>query len=160
MAIKMNYIAGIFCVLSILSCSTTNRLYNKRENKKLVSQLFESNGNAFYVRSTNIVISFVWSYSDKEVFIYKLSKNKIIDKRVLLITGKPNWHKQPSNEELYELDTCMELDGDMFGYKLKIDGKVEEQDLPINLECFTRGKFKSDFINKVVKDINVYQIRW
>lgn len=160
MAIKMKYIAGIFFVLSIVSCSTANRMHNKSENRKLVSQLLESNGNAFYVSSTNIIVSFVWSYSDKEVFIYKLSKDKIIDKRVLLITDKPNWHKQPSKEELYELDTCMELDGDMFGYELKKDGKIEEQDLPINLECFTRGKFKSDFINKVVSDINLYQIRW
>lgn len=160
MVIKKNYIALIFLVLPILAYSATNRMHNKSENKKLVSQLLESNGNAFYVRSTNIIISFVWSYSDKEVFVYKLSKNKIIDKRVVLIKDKPNWHKQCSTKELSELDTCMELDGDMFGFKLKKDGKVEEQNLPINLECFKRRKFKSDFINKVVNDINAYQIGW
>lgn len=54
----------------------------------------------------------------------------------------------------------MELDGDMFGFLLKNGENVEQKDLPINLKCLRQGKFKSDFLNKVANDINVYKIKW
>ena len=53
----------------------------------------------------------------------------------------------------------MELDGDIFGFFLKNGENTEQKDLPINLKCFGQGKFKSDFLNKVANDINVYKIK-
>jgi len=156
----MGHITGILCILFILSSSMTNKLYSKIGSKKLISHLIESNGNVFYVSSTHLSISFVWSYSDNEVVIYKLSKGKVVNTKVLSTNVKLIWTELPSKEEQYELDPCIELDGDIFGCKFKKDGKVEQLDLPISLECFARGKYKSDFINKVANDIITYQIKW
>ena len=157
---KKNYIISIFCLLFILLCSATSKMYYKTENKKLVRQLVKSNGNAFYVRSTYITISYVWSYAEKEIVVYKLSKGKIANTKTFSIAEKPTWIIPPSEKDLFELDPCMELDGDMFGFFLKNGENVEHKDLPINVKCFRQGKFKSDFLNEVANDINVYKIKW
>ena len=51
--------------------------------------------------------------------------------------------------------------GDHFEIKqMANDGKYGfHQDYPINLECFRNGTYKSDFINKIVSDINEYKIK-
>jgi len=136
-----------------------NKLPSQTPHTKLVKELLASYGNAFYISSTHVSVSYVWSYSDK-VTIYKVVKGKVVDTKEQPIMIAPNWLNQPSKAELYELDTCMELDGDMFGFMLKKDDKVEQSDLPISLDCFKGKKFKSDFLNGVVADLNKYQIGW
>jgi hypothetical protein len=162
----MNRIAirGVMiCILSlfILSCDATHRIMSdKTKSKKLINQLLERNGNSFYISSTHVTVSFVWSYSGNTVTIYKLSKGKIVETKELAINSNIKGIENLSEQKIQELDACMELDGDIFGFRLKKDGKVIEQDLPVNLECFTRNRYKSDFLNKIVADINNYQIKW
>ena len=144
----------------LLSCGITSKMYCKTDNKKLVTQLLESNGNVFYIRSTYIIISYVWSYSENEIIVYELKKGKIENEKRISIKEKPNWIIPLFEKDLFELDSCMELDGDMFGYWHKNGENVEQRDLPINLKCFRQGKYKSDFLNKVVNDLNDYQIKW
>jgi len=62
--------------------------------------------------------------------------------------------------EKIELDNCMELDGDMFLFKIRKNDKVVNEDFPINLKCFTKSNYKSEFLNSVVLDINAYKIGW
>lgn len=154
-----NLISNVLIILFISSCSISNKIIKTKVNtKKMVDRLFEKNGNAFYVNSTYVIISFVWSYSDNKISIYKLSGNKILENKNFIMNERIFFIQQLSKEELQELDKCIELDGDGFGYKFKKDGKVEEQDFPINLECFTQKKYKSAFLNKVVSDIKTYKI--
>ncbi len=156
----MIYNLNILFILIITSCSTTNKMYDKIEYKKLFNQLVENNGNAFYVNSTHITVSFVWSYSNNEATIYKLSKGKVIDRKVVKTPNSVKMFEHFSKEDFYEVDTCIELDGDMFGFILKRNDKVEQKDLPINLNCFTKAKYKSYFLNEIVSDINTYNIKW
>jgi len=65
-----------------------------------------------------------------------------------------------SKEELYQLDKCMGLDGDMFGYRLIKDSIVEQHDFPISLDCLAKQRLTSAFLNKIIDDINTYHIKW
>ena len=159
MRIKICCISGILLTMFILSCSMINDLNGSNENKRLFEHLYKSNGNAFYIKSTNISISFVWSYSEKKIFIYKLSKGKIIDSRESPNTNS-NWLNQFSKKELTEVDSCLELDGDVLGFKLKYDELLVQDDLPVNLDCFVKKKLNSVFLNSLITDINNYQIKW
>lgn len=69
-------------MLAVLSSGMTGDLYSN-ENKKLFERLYKSNGNAFYIKSTNISVSFVWSYTENKISIYKLSKGKVLDSKEL-----------------------------------------------------------------------------
>lgn len=152
------YIFGILLMLVVLSCSMTGDLYSS-ENKRLFERLYKSNGNAFYIKSTNIFVSFVWSYSEKKIFIYKLFKGRVVDSKQLP-DNNSNWLDQLSKKELLEVDSCLELDGDVLGFKLKYGNSLVQNDLPINLDCFVKKRLNSDFFNGVISDIKVYQIKW
>jgi len=157
----INNVIYVLLMLFVLSCGISNKLNrttNKRE--KIINQLFENNGNAFYISSSHVLVSYVWSYSDNKINIYKLSGNKIWKINNLPINERDDFFKQLSKEELYEIDKCMELDGDIFGYKFKKDGLLERHDFPVNIDCFVQQKFKSKFLNKIITDINTYQIKW
>lgn len=161
MATKINNVLYVLLMLFVLSCSMSNKLNGTtNKSKKIVNQLLENNGNAFYISSSHVLVSFVWSYSDNKINIYKLSGNKILEINNLPINESGNFFKQLSKEELYEIDKCMELDGDMLGYKFKKDGVLEQHDFPVNIDCFMQQKFKSNFLNKIITDINTYQIKW
>jgi hypothetical protein len=159
MRVKTSLILGTLLTLFVLSCSMVGDLHGENGNGKLFDRLYRTNGNAFYIKSTNVSISFVWTYSLNKIIIYKLSKSKIINVKELPITGS-KWLFQFSKKELFEADSCLELDGDMFGFKLKYDRSVVQNDLSINLDCFVTKEINSIFLNGVINDINEYQIRW
>ena len=96
MKVKVCCIFGILHMLVMLSCSMTGNLYNN-ENRRLFERLYKSNGNAFYIKSTNISVSFVWSYSEKKISIYKLSNGKLIESKELP-DAKSNWLDQFSKK--------------------------------------------------------------
>lgn len=117
----------------------------------------EKNGNVFYLNSTYATFSTVWTYNKDKIEIYKLANGKISLQQEYPTTSIDNIN-QISKEELFELDQCMELDGDGFGYRIKRGSEIEQQDLPIGIECFTKLKYKSKFLNKVVEDINTHKM--
>lgn len=145
----------IFC----MSCSTMRQNIQKNSKfiDKIISSLLEKNGNVFYLNSTYVTFSTVWTYSKDELEVYKLVNGKISLQQEYSTTGIDNIN-QISREELFELDQCMELDGDGFGYRIKRGSEIEKQDLPIGIECFTKLKYKSEFLNKVVEDINTHKM--
>ena len=157
---KRCFIIGVAFFIMLSSCSITSKMHNKTINNKLVNRLIESNGNVFYINSTYIIISYVWTYDKDNVVIYKLKKGKVIDTKMFTAIGVSVWIKTPPTDDYFELDSCMELDGDMFGYWIKDGENIKHKDYPINLECFRNGTYKSDFINKIVRDINEYKIKW
>lgn len=160
MTIKIIYVIHLFFLFFGASCSTANKMYDTVAYKKLFNQLYETNGNAFYTTSTHITEAFVWSYSIKEVAIYKLSKGRVVDKKTFTITRNSNWLQQFYKDDLYEVDTCTELDGDIFGIKLNKDNNVEEKHFAINLNCFEAGEYKSSFLKQVATDITTYSLKW
>ncbi len=151
MKIRFFLVIGLFL---LLSCSVTNKM-SKAENLRLVKKLSEDNGNVFCVSSTHIMTSYVWSYSAREVSIYKLRKGRIEKVETYPIKGK-DWIIQLTKEDYFELDKCMELDGDLLCILLNDDRK----DLPINLQCFVKRGYKSEFLNQLAIDIEKYNMLW
>ncbi|MEC5395408.1 hypothetical protein [Bergeyella sp. RCAD1439] len=146
-------------VMFCISCSTMkyNIQKNNKQIDKIISSLLEKNGNVFYLTSTYATFSTVWTYHKGRLEIYKLVNGKIILQQEYFTTSIDNIN-QISKEELFELDQCIELDGDGFGYRIKKGSGIEQQDLPIGIECFIKLKYKSEFLNKVIKDINTYKM--
>jgi hypothetical protein len=132
---------------------------NKKFTDKTISVLLEKNGNVFYLASTNATFSTVWTYSDDTLEIFELAKGKVFEQASYPDSGIFKY-QIPSFKELHsEFKECgYELDGDVFGYRIKRDAKLEQQDLPIGIECFTKLKYKSELLNKVIKDINTYKM--
>ena len=152
-------IALTIIVAFFMSCSTMkhNIQNNSKFTDKTIFSLLEKNGNVFYLNSTYATFSTVWTYSKDKIEIYKLANGKISLQQEYSATSIDNIN-QISKEELFELDQCMELDGDGFGYRIKRGSEIEKQDLPIGIECFTKLKYKSEFLNKVVEDINTHKM--
>lgn len=144
----------------VTSCNTTSKMHRRAGYKQLYNQLFETNKNAFYATSSHIKTALVWSYSNEGIVIYKLSDGAVVDRRMVAITENQEWLIEFSKDDFYELDSCIELDGDLLGIKVMKDNKTEEKDLPINLDCTTKKKYNSQFLNKIVSDINTHNIKW
>jgi hypothetical protein len=51
-----------------------------------------------------------------------------------------------------------ELDGDMFGYRVKIDDKTQYDDYGIDINCLKTKTYKSEALNKIINDINTYKM--
>lgn len=146
-----------FAIIFLLSCSTIKNSIQKNHSKtdKLVSILLEENSNAFYLKSSYSNFSTVWFYSNNRIVIFKLSNGKIDSKNDYQNKTQLNSF---SKEVIFELDKCIELDGDGFGFKIKNDDNIIQEDLPINVECLKKGKYQSDFLNEVVRDISTYDM--
>jgi len=145
----------VFCK----SCSITKHSIHKNNKftDKTISSLLEKNGNVFWLTSTYATFSTVWTYNKYKIEIYKLANGKISLQQEYSTTNIDNIN-QISKKELFDLDQCMELDGDGFCYRIKRDSEIEKQDLPIGIECFTKQKYKSEFLNKIVEDIKTYKL--
>lgn len=52
----------------------------------------------------------------------------------------------------------MELDGDVFGFKIKHEDNLIQEDFPISIDCFRKNKYQSGFFNEVVQDIVTYAL--
>lgn len=132
---------------------------NNKFTDKTISSFFKKNGNVFYLNSTYIMSSTVWTYSNGNIDIYKLSKGKVIEHLKFIDKGIANYVVPVDSELHWEFKECgYELDGDGFGYQIKKSSGIEQQDLPIDIKCFTKLKFKSAFLNKIVEDINTYKM--
>lgn len=139
-------------VILLVSCSTMKNSIQKNQKKAetVFSKLLEENGNAFYLTSSYATFSTVWSYRDHQIVVYKLGSGEVSSKQEFVIKDQMSSF---SKTTLFELDSCMELDGDIFGFKIKEEDNLIQEDLPISIECFKKGKYQSDFLNKIVRDI-------
>jgi len=154
-------IALAIIVTFCISCSTMkhNIQKNNTQTDKIIKSLLDKNGNVFYLNSTYVISSTVWTYTDDNIEIYRLTKGNVVEQSTFPDKGLSNY-KVPTFKELdIETKECgYELDGDGFGFRIKRSSELEQQDLPISIECFTKQKYKSEFLNKIVKDINTYKL--
>jgi len=103
--------------------------------------------------------STVWTYGNNKLEVYKLAKGKVLEESTFPNNGLVNYELPTFKELDTEFNECgYELDGDVFGYRIQKASEVEQQDLPINIECFTKGKYKSDFLSKIAEDIKTYKM--
>lgn len=145
-------------VIIFTSCSTMKQNINKNHKKTLAQMetLFSNNGNSFSLNSTNLVLSTVWTYTNESIFIYRLVKGKLVKQETYSLKESTKF-KYDFKDELMQ-SGCIELDGDEFSFKGKNDIEIETQNLPINIKCFTQKQYQSQFLNKIVEDINTYKL--
>jgi len=109
-------------ILTFVSCSTMKQSItkNKKFTDNLVLSLLEENGNAFYLSSSYATFSTVWTYKGNSIEVYKLVKGKISNKMSYESVGFSNY-EIPNNKDLEnETKECgYELDGDIFGFRVK-----------------------------------------
>lgn len=159
MCIKKRLIIGILVLTSLFSCGIYREVLNKPYNIELMDKLYKRNGNSFYIETTYSSISIVWSYSEKDIQIYKVLNNKIVYKKCFPKKRTHVWLEQFSGDDLYELDTSIELDGDVFGFKFIENGIKEQHNLPISLQRMLDGEYKSVFLRNVIRDMKIYELK-
>ncbi len=160
---RKNYIIiSIVFVASFLpSCTFMQYVkMNNNATKIWFDYLYKKNGNAFYLDSTYANGSIVWTYDENRIIIYYLVKGTISKKQVF---AEKEWIKQTkiSIEDIdFELlQKCFYvLDGDGFGFKIKCNEIIYRDSYGTDIECLKTSKFKSDFLNKISKDIRKYKM--
>lgn len=148
-------------VLLIVSCSTMkhNISKNNKYTERVINSLLKSNESVFYLNSTYSTFSVVWFYKEDSIEIHRLANGKTIEKLSFPNNGVLKYDVPTLKDLNKEIEECgYELDGDGFGFRTKKGTEIEKQDLPINIECFVKGKYKSDFLNKIVEDIITYKM--
>ena len=145
-----------------ISCSTMRYHINKNNKftEKQMINLLQKNGNAFYLSSTYATFSTVWTYNINGIEIYRLAKGKVNQKETFSETELTHYAKvafEDIEKELYQ-KCALELDGDGFGFKIDIDGKIHKGNYPVDINCLKKGTYKSDFLNKIVTDIKTYNM--
>jgi len=160
----MNTLAKIlfpFVLLSMVSCSTMQHNIRKNNNftDKTVSFLFHKNGNVFFIKPPYATFSIIWTYSKNKIEIFKLAKGKISERTEYSNDGIVDYQIPAFKELGLNIRECpYVLDGDILGYKIKKIEGLEEQRLPIDIECFINNKYQSEFLNKIVSDIIAYKM--
>ncbi|WP_326983768.1 hypothetical protein VUJ46_04295 [Chryseobacterium sp. MYb264] len=147
----MKFLLLLTLFFMITSCAISKK-------KDIISDLYMNNGNVFYITSTYINRKIVWSYSNDKVIIYTLtSKNKILDKKEELVE-KPVDISSINLNDNYEMDKCMELDGDLLGYQIKQNEVIKSKEYPVNTKCFISNKYENILYNKLKDDIIKYNL--
>ena len=155
-------IALLSVFLLSISCSTMRYNINKnnRFTEKQIINLLQKNGNVFYLSSTYATFSTVWTYNINGIEIYRLAKGKVNQKETFSEKELIQYEGvvfEDIEKELYQ-KCALELDGDMFGFRIDIDGKIHKEDYAVNINCLKKGTYKSDFLNKLVNDIKAYNM--
>ena len=159
---KIGFTLTLVSLFILVACSTTNRAIkrNWRATEKTVQALCERNGNAFYATSTYSTFSFVWTYAGDSLEIYKLLKGKRQLKQVVPGVSLSLFSGKDIEDGMAELsdNSIMELDGDLVGFCVEMDGKRYEYTYPGNIDSLKQGQYESAFINRIVNDMNSYGI--
>ncbi len=151
-----------FLLLSFVSCSTMQHNIRKNSNftEKTISSLLKKNGNVFYIRPDLGAFSIVWTYSEDKIVIYHLGNGKVDATREYL-NNKIIDYQIPTSLELdFDISTyCgFVLGGELFGFKIKKESEIQDFAWGFDIECLTNNTFQSDFLNKIVADINTYNM--
>ncbi|KIX21279.1 hypothetical protein SY27_11070 [Flavobacterium sp. 316] len=150
------------CVIILImsnSCSSIKSKIanNNKSTMSLLDKLYLENNNSFYIKSSYTTVSKVWSYHNDTITIFKLKEGKVYEEQNF--SSKQLSDKIIVNKnDLFELDKCIELDGDIFGIRIKQSDQEILENLPMSIECFVKNQYKSDFFNSIVNDIKIYKI--
>jgi len=147
----------IITILLFSSCSTMQNSI-KKNNKftnQMIESLFSDNKNVFYIKSSYSTFSKVWSYQNNKIEIYNLVKGKVDSKSLYEAN---NYLNQVPKKEIFEVDKCMQLDGEIVGYKISLDNIKYSEDLPVDMKCFLNQDYETEFLNILVKDIKKHKL--
>ena len=145
-----------------ISCSSLHYSIkrNQKYTKKLAVDLYNKNGNAFYLYSTYSTFSTVWSYNDETVELYRLQKGFVRQKQLYKEKGIKQYTKVCMDD--IEKEICkqcvLELDGDYLGFVIESDGIMHNHCFSVDLDCLKKGKFQSNFLNTLFNDIIIYKM--
>ena len=153
-------VAG-FLMLFLPSCSTLNHAIKKnyRKTERIAMSLFRENGNVFFVTSTYANLSVVWTYDEERVEIYRLREGKTRHKQVLRrkealqFEGLSLEVFEEIEKEIYQ-KCALELDGDLLGFIIEVDGKANKETFAVDINCLKRGHYDSGLLDGIVNDIN------
>ena len=131
--------------------------------KDIKTQLFQENGNVFYISSTYAKREIVWSYTNDKIIIYETTKKgKILKKRSEFSEQKSFLFDNSAN---IEANQCIELDDDYLGYKIQTpNGQLFSKEHLLNIECFLKTPqnitfFLDSLKNEMIKHkIMLYKI--
>ena len=151
----------IFLSISIVftSCLSVKQQIkrNDRHTERMFKKISRKYGNAFYINSTYATFSTVWFYSEGSVKIFKLAKGKTIS----IKEENCNTNEiisQVENFDFYELDKCIELDGDGFGFFVSSGENKIQRDFAVGIECIKEQELNSIFLKKIIEDIKTYNL--
>ena len=133
---------------------------NNKFTQKQLSYLLQKNGNAFYLSSSNATFSTVWTYNASEIEMYRLAKGKVFKKETFPEKEFIQYDLQSfqdAGNELYK-KCAVVLDGDCFGFRINVDGKMYREDYPIDIDCLKKEIYQSAFLNKIVNDIKTHKM--
>ena len=148
-------------MLSAVSCSTMQHSIRKNNSftDKTIALLFQKTENVFYLKSTYATFSVVWIYDKDKIEIYRLAKGKVYERTEYPNNGIADFQIPTFKELDLDIKKCpFVLDGDGFGYRIKRGSEIEQQELPIDIECLIKNKYQSEFLNKIVADIITYKM--
>jgi len=133
---------------------------NNKFTQKQISYLVLKNGNAFYLSSSDATFSTVWTYNASGIEIYRLAKGKVYKKETFPEKEFIQFDLQSFQDvgnELYK-KCALVLDGDCFGFRIYVDGKMYLEDYPIDIDCLKKEIYESAFLNKIVNDIKTHNM--
>lgn len=145
-------LAGLVLIL-LSSCSMSQYIKrNNRSTERWACRLCERNGSAFYLSTTYSYISYVWTDKREEIEVRRLVKGKVQKKWTI----KGNWiinydgkALEKANNELEE--RCpFELDGDLVGYFIRVNGSVYEYSHGISMDCMEQNVYDSEILNGIL----------
>ena len=128
----------LLVLVSIASCSVMQIKRTQDLTERLVKSLYQKNGNAFYLSSTHASFSTVWTHTEDMVIVYRLQKGKRKQMLSFMEKGIVQFAKidpEDIEKELYQ-KCALELDGDVFGFIIDVDG---------NMLSVSGGKAKGEF---------------
>lgn len=149
-------------VIIFTSCATMKHsiMKNQKYTNKYIINLLNNNDNVFYLYSTYSTFSTVWTYRNDSIEIYRLAKGKLKNKEMYKNAGIKSF-QMPSIKDLnIDIDKCgLVLDGDILGFEFdKNNPEKSHSQITTDMECFKTQKYKSDFLNKLIEDINTYKM--
>lgn len=150
-----------FLMISFISCSIMHGIRkNHNFTQKTVSTLLEKNGNVFWIVADYATFSTVWTYNEDNIMIYRLAKGKVRERKVHPNNGISNYPIPTSKELGLDIGNYCPfvLGGSSFAFQIERGSEIEDFGLGVEIECLTSNTFNSDFLNKIVEDIKVYEM--
>lgn len=154
----------VLLLVSLLISSCSSMHYYLKANRvlttKIVKTLYKNNENAFYLSSTYANFSIVWTYSKGSIEVYRLQNGAVQEKHCIECkeTFQPSTvsPKEIGNE--LDQNCAPELDGDIFGFYIKTEGKTFNEEYAVNINCLKTGNYKSELLSRIAKDIYYYKM--
>jgi hypothetical protein len=157
----MRKILIFICVVLLFLCQAQRKKNDVlSKNKKLYSLLYKKNGNIFVLSSSQFESSYMWSYTKKNLVVYNLRNEKLVNEKTLQLKEQNNnWLVNPSKDDS-GIDNCIATDGFTLMYKVKDGESFIERRFPVGLDCLKNSSYETDFFKNLVADINFYNIGW